>query len=65
MPDVKYPNSEYLYYRCAKEFGWTIEETQNQPAYYLTWIVGISNALGGMNDREQHSRSNESGFEAN
>jgi hypothetical protein len=57
VPDVKYPELEYLYYRCAKEFGWTVEETRNQPAYYLSWIISISNVLGELDDPEQHSSS--------
>ena len=51
-PDAKYPEKEYLYYKCAKEFGWTIEETRNQPAYYLDWIIAISTALELSNDSE-------------
>jgi len=38
-----------LYYLCAKEFGWTIEETDNQPAHYLDWIVNFHKAVKEVN----------------
>jgi hypothetical protein len=27
---------------CAKEFGWTPLETDEQPAYLVDWIIGIA-----------------------
>jgi hypothetical protein len=27
---------------CAKEFGWTPLETDEQPAYLVDWIISIS-----------------------
>jgi hypothetical protein len=45
-PNLTYPDDQFLYYFCAKEFGWTIEETDNQPAPMIDWIVAIHNAIG-------------------
>jgi hypothetical protein len=36
-----YPYEEYLYYACAKEFGWTVQETDNQPAHMVDWMLKI------------------------
>jgi len=44
-PNAQYPDEQYLYYLCAKEFGWTIEETDNQPAGMLDWVIGIHNIV--------------------
>ena len=27
---------------CAKEFGWTPNETDEQPAYLVDWLLSIS-----------------------
>jgi hypothetical protein len=58
-PSFNYPDEEFLYYFCAKEFGWTIEETDNQPAYMLDWVVAIAGTVKGVeNDNQQHQSSN-------
>jgi hypothetical protein len=38
---LTYPDAEYIYYFCATEFGWTIEETDNQPAAMIDWLISI------------------------
>ena len=40
--DLDYPDLEYQYYLCAKEFGWTIKEFDEQPAYMATWVMAIT-----------------------
>jgi hypothetical protein len=32
---------------CAKDFGWTIEETDNAPIHTLSWILAINDACKG------------------
>lgn len=32
-----------MYYQCAKEFGWTPEQVDEQPVYFLDWILAIHN----------------------
>ena len=54
-----YPDQEFLYYFCAKEFGWTIEETNNQPAQMLDWVLAIAGFVKEVQrDNEQHQGSN-------
>jgi len=44
-PGAQYPDEEYIYYICAKEFGWTISETDEQPAATLDWVLSIHNIV--------------------
>jgi len=37
-----YPDDEWFYYICAKDFGWTPLEVDEQPAALLDWIIAIS-----------------------
>lgn len=37
-----YPDAEYLYYVTADKFGWTILETDDQPAGMVDWLVSIA-----------------------
>ena len=30
-----------MYFVCAKEFGWTIKETDEQPANLVAWLVAM------------------------
>ena len=39
---LEYPDLEFVYFTCAKEFGWTITETDEQPVYMTSWIMAIS-----------------------
>lgn len=48
-----------MYYICAKEFGWTIDETRNAPIHMLDWILQIHLRVGNKNDFEQYSRGEE------
>lgn len=58
-PSLNYPDKEFLYYFCAKEFGWTIEETDNQPAQMLDWVIAIAGIVKEVqNDNEQYRSSN-------
>lgn len=34
-----------MYYLCAKEFGWTIKETDEQPAHLVDWLLHISTTV--------------------
>ena len=34
-----------MYYLCAKEFGWTITETDEQPVEMLDWVFKIANMV--------------------
>jgi len=43
--DMEYPDEYWEYYICAKEFGWTPEETDNQPAHTISWLLAIHNAV--------------------
>ena len=66
IPDAVYPEQEWIYYYCAKEFGWTIEETDNQPAYFLDWVIEISKIVSQVeNDKQQLALSNQSSKQAN
>jgi hypothetical protein len=31
-----------MYFMCAKEFGWTIKETDEQPAYLTAWLIAMA-----------------------
>jgi hypothetical protein len=42
---MEYPDEYWEYYICAKEFGWTPEETDNQPAHTISWLLAIHNAV--------------------
>ncbi|NBU93480.1 MAG: hypothetical protein EBS18_02815 [Actinobacteria bacterium] len=49
-----YPDDEWIYYLCAKEFGWTITETDNQPAGTVSWLLGINGIVKEIeNDNNQ------------
>jgi hypothetical protein len=51
-----YPLDEYFYYLCAKEFGWTPQEADEQPAEMVDWIIKIFGIVREIeNDREQYS----------
>jgi len=44
-----------MYYLCAREFGWTIEETQNQPIKMLDMVIGIHSVIKDIeNDNQQY-----------
>jgi hypothetical protein len=40
-----FPDAEYRYYLCADRFGWTPEETDNQPAQLIDWVLGIAGVV--------------------
>lgn len=42
---LDYPDEEYFYYLCAKEFGWTPSEVDEQPAAILDWLISIHNVV--------------------
>jgi hypothetical protein len=42
---LDYPEQEYFYYTCAKEFGWTITETDEQPAALVDWLISIHSVV--------------------
>jgi hypothetical protein len=42
-----------MYYICAKEFGWTIEETRSQPAKYLDWVLAIHGMMKGIESDQE------------
>jgi hypothetical protein len=44
-PDLEYPDAEYDYFVCAKEFGWTIKETDEQPANTTSWLIAMVQAF--------------------
>ena len=37
-----YPDTEYFYYIAATKFGWTIQETDEQPAHLVDWLMSIA-----------------------
>jgi hypothetical protein len=40
-----YPDNEWVFYLCAKEFGWTITETDEQPAGLVSWLLEINGVV--------------------
>jgi hypothetical protein len=40
-----YPNDEWFYYECAKKFGWTPLETDEQPTYVVSWMLAINRVV--------------------
>jgi hypothetical protein len=42
---MEYPDEFWEYYICAKEFGWTPIEVDNQPAYVVSWVMAINNVV--------------------
>lgn len=40
-----YPDEHWEYYICAKEFGWTPDEVDNQPAHKVAWVIAINNIV--------------------
>jgi len=40
-----YPDEEWLYFICAKDFGWTPQQVDEQPAALLDWIIAISSLV--------------------
>ena len=42
---LDYPDQEFMYYTCAKEFGWTITETDEQPAALVDWLISIHSVV--------------------
>jgi hypothetical protein len=50
---LEYPDKEYQYYLCAKEFGWTITETDEQPAYLATWLMAIAQLESEVSNERQ------------
>lgn len=40
-PDLDYPDQQVMYFICAKEFGWTVQETDNQPAESVAWLLAM------------------------
>jgi hypothetical protein len=51
----EYPDEQWAYYLCAKEFGWTPEEVDNQPLSIVTWVLAISNAVKEVEIERQSS----------
>jgi hypothetical protein len=49
IESATYPDEQYLYFLCAKEFGWTPLQTDEQPAYLIDWLLAINNMIGGIN----------------
>jgi hypothetical protein len=39
---LDYPDEQFLYYICAKQFGWTINEFNEQPAYMTHWLIAMA-----------------------
>ena len=56
-PGADYPDEEYLYYVCAKEFGWTPTELDEQPAALIDWIVSIHNIVRQVEHDQQQYQS--------
>lgn len=46
-----YPDEEFFYYLCAKDFGWTVTETDEQPAALVSWMVAISSVVEEVKNR--------------
>lgn len=42
---MEYPDEFWEYYICAKEFGWTPDEVDNQPARVVSWVIAIHNVV--------------------
>ena len=42
---MEYPDEYWEYYICAKEFGWTPEEVDNQPVRVVSWVIAIHNVV--------------------
>jgi len=42
--NFSYPDEQYLYFIAAKEFGWTPNELDEQPAVIVDWLVAIATA---------------------
>jgi hypothetical protein len=40
-----YPDEHWEYYVCAKEFGWTPDEVDNQPVQKVAWVLAINNIV--------------------
>jgi hypothetical protein len=50
---MEYPDKYWEYYVCAKEFGWTPEQVDNQPMQKLAWVIAIRNIVTEVeNERE-------------
>jgi hypothetical protein len=45
----------YLYYICAKQFGWTINEYLEQPAHITHWLIAISQLEAEVENERQSS----------
>lgn len=53
---MEYPDKYWEYYICAKDFGWTPEQVDNQPMQKLAWILAIRNVVIEVdNERERQS----------
>jgi hypothetical protein len=42
---MEYPDEFWEYYICAKEFGWTTDEVDNQPVHKVSWVIAIHNIV--------------------
>ena len=51
---MEYPDKYWEYYVCAKEFGWTPEQVDNQPMHKIAWVMAINNISTEVeNERER------------
>jgi hypothetical protein len=42
---MEYPDKYWVYYLCGKQFGWTPEQVDNQPAHIVEWVLAISEVV--------------------
>ena len=54
--DLEYPDEQYQYYLCAKTFGWTINEVDEQPAFLATWLMAIAEMENEVSNERQSTR---------
>jgi hypothetical protein len=51
---MEYPDRYWEYYVCAKQFGWTPDEVDNQSMVKIAWVLAIHNAVVEVeNERER------------
>jgi hypothetical protein len=56
-PGFTYPDEEFFYWACAKKFGWTPNEVDEQPASIVEWVLSINSAIDEV--KAEMSRANE------
>lgn len=39
--DLPLPSTEWFYYLCARDFGWTPEQVDEQPAALVDWLIAF------------------------